>query len=120
MGKSIVSPVKRWPGIVVLQEPLGFPAYLAWKRALDAAEEHLGGDAEAKLTVGDAAFVPEISEHILPGICACVQEWHLEGLSALTPQTFPATPRKSSAALLIWLISEIAALITAEEEIPNA
>ena len=37
-----------------------------------------------------------------------------------TPDTFPATPRRSIGMLLVWLIGEISAIITEDDELPNA
>lgn len=123
MGKTIESPIRRWSGHIVLRDPLPFPAYLAWRRALDeAGEARAGGvspDMEA-FTIAEAASIPEVSEKLLPGICACIEEWHLEALGTVTPETFPATPRRASVRLLAWLLAEITALVTVEETIPNA
>jgi hypothetical protein len=119
MPKTITSPVKKWPGTVVLQDPILFPAYIAWKQAVDAAAA-LEPEGES-LTIVGASATAEMAQAILPGICAVVQEWKLEGLPAsMVPESFPATPRKASVLLLAWLISEITSLVVGEEEIPNA
>jgi hypothetical protein len=119
MSRILTSPSKKWPGTVTLQEPLTFPGYLAWKNALDAADE-ARQDQKGPMTLGEAAIVPEVTSALLPGLCACVEKWELEGLGQLTPDSFPATPRMASARLLLWLMGEIMRLVTEEEEVPNA
>jgi hypothetical protein len=115
--REITSPVKKWPGFVVLYDPLPFPAFVAWKRAVDEAQRVRGDD---RLTSLDAIVEPELTEAILPGICSCVAEWRLDGLGHVTPETFPATPRRASVELLAWLLNEVGKLIAEEEEVPNA
>jgi hypothetical protein len=97
---------------VVLQDPILFPAYIAWKQAVEMSI--LLGNAEG----GGGA---EAAQAMLPGICAVVQEWHLSGLpESLTPETFPATPMKAAQSLIEWLIEEIRKVIAGEEDIPNS
>jgi len=119
MTKEITSPVKKFSGTVVLLDPIPFPAFIEWKKSIDEAQKLKGSD-EA-LTNGEAISEPELTSALLPGLCACVVEWHLEGLPEhVTPDVFPATPRMASMRLMAWLLGEIAALIAGEEEIPNA
>lgn len=116
MSKTIISPVKRFPGEVVLKSPVTFPVYLEWRRSVEAATNNGEG-----LTVAGAAFDDEITLKMLPGICAMVERWGLENFPASpTPDTFPATPRRSIGMLLVWLIGEISAIITEDDELPNA
>jgi hypothetical protein len=126
MSKIIVSPVEHWPGSVTLADPLTFPQYMAWRRAVLAA-----GEAKAKLppvegqeagvfSVAEAALQDEISLEMLPGICACVEKWDLAGLGQLTPETFPASPRLAAGSLIAWLAGQISMLIAGEEAIPKA
>lgn len=121
MSRVITSPVKRWPGTVTIQDPIFLPAYVAWKDAVDEAERLRGTPADgAKMTVADAATSPELARAFLPGICACVEKWDIQGLgSPVTPETFPATPRLASIRLLAWLIGSVVEIVTVEEELPN-
>jgi hypothetical protein len=82
------------------------PAYNALKDAQDAA----GGeeDNDKKMWAW------------LPGICACVEKWELQGLGQLSPETFPASPRTSSWELFGWLHREIVALVMEADELPNS
>ncbi len=108
MSKTITSPVKRWPGTVIISDPLTYPQLIT----LDDALANLRATAE-----GDFRN-PRARVAILPGILACVEEWHLD--SDFTPNPFPATPLKSSAELIFWLAKEITALYEeAEEPTPN-
>jgi hypothetical protein len=106
MPKTIVSPVKRWSGSVVLQDPLLFPAYMKLKAALDDSE-----------VATDPAMKMQIA---LPGLCACVEKWELKDLGQIAPETFPASPLKASAELFAWLMGEVMALLLEAEEVPNA
>lgn len=106
MSKLIISPVKKWPGSVTLQDPLLFPAYMKLKAALD--EGQAAEDVSAKTSL------------VLPGLCACVESWDLKGLGQITPDTFPASPMRASAELFAWLMGEIMALLIEAEEVPNA
>lgn len=110
MGKRIECPVKKWPGSVVLVDPMGFEQYLKWKQTINAAHE-LVKDEKVPWDEYDAA--------VSPGIIACVEKWELEGLPE-KPETLPATPRLASHKLIHWLIGEITALITEDETVPLA
>jgi len=111
MGKVITSPVKRYPGTVTLAYPMTYPQYAAWQKAIAGLPK--------EITIGKTATDDENAQTILPGICACVETWNLAGIGEhLTPETFPASPRISSARLIIWLISEINAIIAEEDESP--
>ena len=108
MSKTITSPVKRWPGAVVLSDPLNYPQSIAIEEALETAR-----------TIEDkrsAAY----RNALLPGICACVEKWEIEGLGQLTPDNFPSTPIVSSSLLVAWLLGEIVKLFRDGDEIPNA
>lgn len=110
MGKRIESPVKRWPGHVIIEDPLTFPTLIAWQDTL----EKLDG-----ASWGDALSTPRLSLDLLRGICAVVKEWHLNGLTDVTPETFPATPRVASGRLIAWLVNEISALYAETEDDPK-
>jgi hypothetical protein len=105
MPKVITSPSSRWPGQVSLSSPMTLPQALAWEKAIRAGQS-LTGD----VTLTDLNYA------MLPGVCACVEKWELEGMTNVTPDTFPATPRKDSAELLNWLIGEITRVYVGEEE----
>ena len=111
MSKRISSPSSRWPGSVTLSDPMTLPQALAWEKAIRATQ---GTTGEATLT--------DVNYALLPGICACVEKWELERLGQLTPDNFPATPRRKSIELITWLTNEVSAVYTGEEEKadPNA
>ena len=108
MSKTITSPVKRWPGAVVLSDPLNYPQSIAIEEALETAREMPDSKSAAYRNA------------LLPGICACVEKWELEGLGQLTPSNFPSTPNVSSSLLIAWLLREITALFREGDKIPNA
>lgn len=111
MSKRISSPSLRWPGSVVFSDPLTLPQALAWEKAIREVQKR-----EGEITITDVNYA------ILPGICACVEKWELDGLGELTPDTFPATPRNKSIELINWLMGEITRIYVGEEEKsdPNA
>jgi len=110
MSKTIVSPVKKWQGSVTISDPLNISQAMAFEEALELAR------AEDNKDITRA----KIAGILLPGICACVEKWELEGLEIVTPDNFPASPKLSSAMLLAWLTKEITALFNEADEIPNA
>lgn len=110
MSRVIVSPVARWAGSVTLADPLTFPQLAAWQQAVQAASA----------AVERGAVQAEADGALLAGVCACVERWELAGLpAAVTPETFPATPRVASGRLLRWLIEQITALIVEADDVPN-
>ena len=110
MARVIQSPSKRFPGEVLLPDYLTIPQEIAWNSAIKAVEgrEWL-----------DVATLPELAQEILPGVFAVVQEWRLQGLSNLTVETFPMSPKIASAKLIAWLVGEIQSLL-AEGDDPLA
>lgn len=108
MPKVILSPVGRFPGAVTLSDPLTFPQKFAIEDANTVAVG-LGETTQSRLNYA-----------LLPGICACVEKWDLEGFAeGFTPDTFPATPPVASAELVSWLLEEITLLYTEAEAVPN-
>ncbi len=107
MPKTVTSPVEKFPGKVTLAEPLTMPMVLEFEKAI----------AEG-LELKDARQ-SEYDMIMVPAICACVEEWNLEGLGDLNPDTFPGSPRKASAKLVSWLTREITALYRDAEDAPN-
>lgn len=111
MSKVITSPVKRFPGTVVLSDPLTFPQSFAFEDALTAVD-----------AVRDEGSPSKIRYALLPGVLACVEEWHLNSGFPERPvlDSFPSTPRQSVALLIDWLVGEITALYKEADEIPLA
>jgi hypothetical protein len=109
MGKTIASPVARWPGSVTLADPMTFPQFQAWAEATRAAQA----------VAAASGAQSDYDRALLPGVCACVETWNLAGLPALTPESFPATPRAASTRLIGWLIGEITRLVVEDETGPK-
>ena len=106
--KEIKSPVEEFSGSVILSDPLTFPQVVKWVDASNAADA-----VENNVAAKRMAW--------LPGIFACVEEWHIEGIPEdVTPETFPCTPFKAALILTNWLIGEINAIIAGEDTNPNA
>jgi len=111
MSKTITSPVKRYPGHVVLSDPLTFPQTFAFEDSIKAVDE-----------ARESGSVSRIRYALLSGILACVEEWHIEGGFPAQPalDNFPSTPRQSSADLIEWITGEIGALYREADDVPLA
>ena len=111
MSKTIVSPIKRWPGTVTIAEPLTFPQAQAIEDAIGLPTEEKLVDPKKRvwLSVSDKAC--------LPAIMACVEKWELENFK---PDPFPASPRGASHKLIEWLFGEIYKVYIGEFDDPNA
>ena len=109
MSRTITSPVKRFSGTVELADPLTFPQVFAFQDSLDAVKA-----AEEE---GDTY---RVNYAALPGIIACVEAWHLEGMpERVTIESFPATPPIAAARLIAWLYGEITKGFQDAETVPN-
>ena len=104
MSKVVISPSSRWLGKVTLSSPMSLPQALAWERCIRETQA-LQGD----ITLTDVNYA------MLPGICACVEKWELEGISD-PPDPLPATPRADSRDLIAWILREIRLVYFGEEE----
>jgi hypothetical protein len=108
--KIISSPVKAFPGEIVLPDYLTLPQCLAFEAAnRDCAELR---EKSAKLPSRT-----ELDAINLPMIWGIVQEWRIQRITTL--EAFPFTPRIESAELIAWLMNEIAGMYIGEVEIPN-
>lgn len=115
MTKTLTSPVKRFSGTVELSDPLTFPQYMAWSKAVEAAVV-----MRENVTVATVGYDDIVTEVMLPAILACVEAWHIAGVpDKPTVETFPATPRMSAGRLIAWLAGEIGAVISEEDEEKN-
>ena len=127
MSKTIVSPVKKWPGSVTISDPLNISQAMAFEEAINGLQEFRATLPKYEVTDKNGnkkSVVDTLSAKyrslLIPGICACVEKWELDGLRVVTPDNFPATPKLSSARLALWLSDEITNLYREADEIPNA
>jgi hypothetical protein len=109
MPKTITSPVAKFPGSVVIADPMTYPGAIAFERAWKAAS---GLDREQ-------VTIKEIHYAWIPGLCANVLECHIEGYENLTPENFPASPSKDAANFASWLIGEVLKVYGGGENDPN-
>ncbi len=105
MSKTIVSPVKEFPGTVKLPDRLTMPQALAFEQSISDAQALENGTQ----TEYDAIF--------LKAIFACVESVELDGYEDISPDTFPATPRDKSAELIAWMFEALTHLYS--PEVPN-
>lgn len=104
--RIITSPVKRFPGTVVMPDALTFPQFIAWHKAINTSRP-MGG--------------AEGAHEIVKGLLVIVQEWHIENLpDPLTAENFPSTPTSSVSKLLAWLRDDVDNMLDEADEAPNA
>ena len=108
MPKRIESPVERFPGYVVLHNPLTYPRVMAFQDAIGEVQE-----------LGDTTWI-KLRYTLMPGILACVESWEIDGVPEdPTPDNIPATPLVAAGELVNWLQDEITALLVETETVPN-
>ena len=109
MPKVIKSNSVRWSGSVTISDPMTLPQVMA-------IEEVFGNPSDT----GGRVMKSVIDIKLLPAIIACVEKWNLENFpEAVTVDTFPATPRAESSALIRWLWDELYKVYIGEIEVPN-
>ena len=111
----IESPVKRFPGYVILPEYLTVPQVRAITTALGDPIKTDEGDKYQALT-----FAVKTDEIRLPAVIACISEWHLAGIPEHPAlDNFPMSPMSSVHKLLDVLLAEIIKLWQGEDDLPN-
>lgn len=106
MGKVITSPVDKYPGEVVLYDPLTLPMVAAFENAL--------------LSIRGQRSAAGVDLLILPAVLMCVQEWHIQGVPEHpTENNFPVKPHRARRELLAWLTGELTKLYEDDPEAPN-
>lgn len=100
MSKVIHSPVTKFKGDVTLCDPVPYPAYIAWQKAVDMTGE--GGDTVKQL-------------ELFKGVRAMVEKWEIPNFDIDNPI---ATPRIPVLNLLAWVVTEIGIIIKGDED-PN-
>lgn len=100
MGAIINSPVERFSGTVTLIDPIPYPLYIEWEKAV----ENLTNleDSQAQFAMFEAVRM-------------MVEKWDIQNFDIKKP---PATPRTAVISLLAWLIEEIGKVINGTD--PNA
>jgi hypothetical protein len=111
MSKTVASPVEKYPGNVVLPDALTYMQGIHFGQALRKAR-----------ALGEDVSMAEFIYAMLPGILACVEEWHIDGLPAEITQAVieNAKPARAVAELLAWLFPLCSDLWVDAEAVPNA
>ena len=108
------SPVKKFPGHVILPEYLNLPQVRDFEDAIGL--ENID-EADKK---DDRIWLSVIAGKRLPVIFDCVLEWHIEGVpDEPTEDTFPMTPIADANELVGWLFGEIRQIWTGEVSDPK-
>jgi hypothetical protein len=108
VSKTIVSPVKEFPGSIKLPDRLTMPQALILESSISSAQA-LTEEESSTQTAFDAVMLGAIFE--------CIEEINLDRIDNLTVETFPATPRTPSAELIAWMYGELIGMYN--PEVPN-
>lgn len=123
MPKVIQSPVKHFPGTVTLSEPLTLPQVVKIDECLLARKqyfEEVEVDGKHEYRLKDGSFWSNANTVEVGAIVECVDEWDLKNFpDAVTPDTFPGSPRAASVQLINWLVIEVLKVYRGEVEVPN-
>lgn len=111
------SPVKRFPGHIVLPDFLNIRQVRMFQDAFYGDPNELqASDQEPDKKV----FVSINDERLLPVLLELVQEWHIKKVPEKpTVETFPATPVLACHELIQWVTLELYRLYLGEVDIPN-
>jgi hypothetical protein len=110
MSKRIEVKIGKWVGAVEIADPLTIPQ----AQAIEAGMKPLDGGEDGKV------FLSQIDSQQLPAVVACVTKWDVTNIpEQVTADTFPASPRKESHALIEYLYREVLKVYFGELEIPN-
>ena len=117
MGKTIESPVKRFPGKITLCDPLTYAQVAKWDEALQRIRK------ETELSKVER--LAQIERELYPLIFEFVEKWELENMKAEPRESFPNATAGTSAAsihgLVGWLITECQNVYDGNEDSdPNA
>lgn len=110
---KIDSPVKRFPGHVILPDFLNI-------RQVRAFEDALPDLNEAQADENKRVWFSVADEKRLPVLFMVVSEWHIEGVPEHpTLDTFPMTPLKDAHSLIEWIFAAVRDLWLGETTVPN-
>lgn len=112
MSKIITSPVKRWPGMITIADPLTQAQAHAIEAALDEYEPPL----EEKKKKNKNVFFSVRDDMSLPAVQLCVEKWDLENF---IHDPFPYSPRGDSHTLIDFVFRELIQVYVGEREIPK-
>ena len=96
MSKKIKSPIERWPGFIILPDPLTYPQLIRIQDMMDAANEEKGKSSEGV----------RMNNAILPYLFELCEEFSIEGIEK-DPDQFPAQPLEEVNQLIDWWYLEL-------------
>jgi hypothetical protein len=124
--KTVESPITRFPGSVVLKDPIPLSACVAWEEALNDCKMAPCPEAYKILVAGQEKPDPdpaEFASHILTckncrpalsdtaaqermvkAVKSCVDEWNIPSFDLANP---PGSPRIARSKFVAWIIGEI-------------
>jgi len=110
MSKIITSTNEKWKGSVAIADPITIPQ----AQAIEATFKNVEAGEDGKV------YLTALDVNKLPAVILCVEKWELENFpETVTLETFPASPRKHSHALIDFIYREILKVYTGDAEIPN-
>jgi hypothetical protein len=110
MTKRIESPVKNWPGYVLLHDPIPLVRIAEYEDVLRNLKR-------------DELSNASIQALLLPVVIPCIAEWHLDNgfPECVTVDNFPGTPRAASSVLVATLVTAITEIYKGDADtVPNA
>ena len=111
MPKRIISKSDKWPGSVVLADPLTLPQ-------VEALEAEF--DYKPDLPEGAQVWHTVVDKRLIPVILQVTEKFDLEHFPQTpTLETWPLTPRKDSHLFILWLWEEIIKVYNGAQEVPN-
>jgi len=103
MGKLHTSPVRRYPGHVIMPDYFSWAQMIAWDECVTKSQAVEG-------------TLPKMAAQA-DGVLLMVEEWHITGI-AEKPTALPASPVRPAAELMGWIIGIINSMIM-EAESPD-
>ena len=106
---KVIQITGRWEGSVEIADPLTIPQVQLIEAGLTMPESNDG-----------KVWTSAIDALKLPAVLGCIIKWNLKDFPELpTIDTFPATPRKASHALVDSIFAELMRIYSGEAEVPN-
>lgn len=100
----------KWEGTVEIADPLNIQQATLISDSLELPQKNKDG----------TYYVVALDAGKLPAILGCVTKWNLKDFpESVTMETFPASPRKASHALVDLIHAELLKVYMGEAEVPN-
>lgn len=122
---AIESPVKQFPGYIVLPRFLTLDHMVEWDEHYADARQYTAPNTAANARPGSRIIRQDTMalyyQTMLGGALKCLDKIHLDGWpdGELNEHNFPATPLEPAQALMEWIVTSVSNLFVETETIPN-